>query len=157
MDLTSLTAAQHEERIKAAAAKNAMMRDGLSLHQAAAKHHVRSASMLRWFPGTIVREPSGDYRALPDHEPFGMIAIGHDGPISVMTRSSQDRSKLGLHAAAMKAALDPDHPDDRLLLAMKGTTVAGVELETDPDAILDLAIGGELDFLGIYLDGDHEE
>ena len=157
MDLTSLTAAQHEERIKAAGAKAAMTGDGLRCQRAAAKYHLRSSSVLRWFPGTIVRGPSGAYHALPDHEPFWMVAVGHDAQVSVMTTTSEDRSTLGSHAAAIRVCLDPDHADDRPLLAMRGTTVAGIELETDPDVILDVALAGGLDFLDIYLSGDHEE
>ncbi len=40
---------------------------------------------------------------------------------------------------------------------MRGTVVAGYELETDPDVIEELWLAGELDFLAIYLTEPSED
>lgn len=150
-DLQSLTPAQHEERIGAAAAKAAMQREGLSLRRAAAKYHVRPSAILHWFPDSVVRDRSGTYRGLPDREPFNMLAVVVGGTVAVTTHGSEERAILGQHAAAIRAALDPNKDNPGPLLDMAGTTVAGVELETDPDAIYELFLAGELNFLEIYL------
>ena len=146
-----LTPAQQEERIQAAAAKAAMSRDGLSLQRAAEKYHLSGRAVLRWFPGSIVRDPRGRYVPQPDDEIFPMVVVTTKGVLGLDVRGSVDRQKVSPHHDAIRRLLDPDIGDPRPLLAMGGTVVAGYELETDPDIIEELMFAGEIDFLEIYL------
>jgi hypothetical protein len=157
VDPNSLTGAEHEQRINAAGAKAAMQRDGISIQAAAHKYHIRPAAIVRWFPDSVGRDRAGVYRAHPDREAFGMVVVSAGGVVAVTTHSSEERQMAGRHTAAIKAALSPDGYDPRPLRAMKGMRVGGVELETDPDEILDLFLAGELDFLEIYLTSSDAE
>ncbi|MHB8459732.1 MAG: hypothetical protein ACYDAK_02950 [Candidatus Limnocylindrales bacterium] len=156
-DHRKLTSAQQEQRIRAAAAKAAMSRDGLSLRRAAGKHHLTGRTILRWFPGSIVRDSRGYFVARPDDEVFPMLVTTTRGVRELEVRGSVDRQAIGAHADAMRRLLDPDIGDPRPLLAMRGTVVAGHELETDPDVIEELTLAGELDFLSIYLSEPSED
>lgn len=151
-----LTPAQQDERVRAASAKAAMRRDGLSLDEAAARHRVRRSAVLRWFRGTIRRDAAGTYRALPDRELFPMTVVAPGGSVSVTTRGSAERELVGRHYAAINALLKDGDAD--ALQVMAGVSVGGAALETDPDEIEALFMVGELDFLEIYdTDGDTGE
>jgi len=157
-DPRRLTPAQQEERIQAAAAKAAMSRDGLSLQRAAGKYHLSGRAILRWFPDSIVRDARGHYFALPDDEIFPMVVTTTRGVLGLDVIGSEDRQAVGAHNDAMRRLLDPDIGDPRALRALRGTVVAGYELETDPDIVEELMFAGELDFLEIYLtDGSEGE
>lgn len=150
-DPRRLTPAQQEQRIQAAAAKAAMSREGLSLRRAAAKYHVSAKAILRWFPDSFSREARGHLAAHPDDEVFPMVAVTTRGVLELDARGSAERAALGEHAQAIHDLLDPDRGDPRPLEAMRGTVVAGHELETDPDVIEELWLEGELDFIPLYV------
>lgn len=71
-----------------------------------------------------------------------------DGVETMPIGSDEAASVIGRHWNAVKAFLgtgDPKVFDD-----FRGLTVRGRELETDPDAVEDFAVAGELDILDIY-------
>ena len=155
-DYHNLTPTQQEQRIRSSRAKADMDRDRLSLSQAAARQELTAGAVLRWFPGSIVRDGRGPYRAILDDEVFRMVVATTDGVLELDVRGSDDRSTVGTHMSAIFQLLD--HGDPGPLLEMRGTVVGGYALETDPREIEALAIFGELDFLEIYLtDGSEDE
>lgn len=151
IDPRTLTQHQQRRRQVAASAKAAMRRDGLSLSGAARLHHIAPSTVRRWFPDSIVRDSRRRFQAIPDRERFQMVAVAVGGPVAIWTRGSRDRELLGAHGRAIQEALDPRLYDTRPLRALKRSRVAGVELETDPHKLVELFLGGELDFLEIYL------
>jgi hypothetical protein len=65
---------------------------------------------------------------------------------------------VGRHYAAIDRAMRPGIVGPTDLVAMAGTRISGFELETAVDALDDLLLSGELDFLSIYLlDNPDEE
>jgi len=154
IDPRRLSRSQQRRRQVAAAAKAAMSHDGLSLRRAARIYHIAPTTIRRWFPGSIVRDASGRYRAHPDRERFRMVAVAVGGPVEVWTNGSQERALIGAHGQAIRTALDPRIRDVRLLRALQGSRVGGLDLETDPNELVELFLAGELDFLEIYLSAD---
>jgi AcrR family transcriptional regulator len=153
MARTKYTRAETEERITAAHAKYLMQHRGLSLRAAAHEAKVPPAAILRWFPGTVIKDDHGRYVALPDREVFRMqfVAKGF-GLVEADVRGSHKRILVGRQGTAIHQLLDPRIGDDRWLRALRGGRVAGLELETDPDVIEDLYRAGMLDFVVIYVE-----
>ncbi len=63
---------------------------------------------------------------------------------------SHDRSEIGAHHNAIGRFLSPGGGDPAVLAPFQGKHVGGVELETDPGAIVELWRQGELNYLEIY-------
>lgn len=152
IDPRKLSKRQAEERNRAAHAKNLMQRDGLRLRPAARIAKVRPNAILEWFPDSVVRDASGRYVARHDKEIFvmGFVAKGH-GYVERNVRGSAQRQLVGRHWAAINSALDPRDGREGPLLALRGQTVAGLELETDINEIEELYFAGMLDFVVVYV------
>jgi hypothetical protein len=58
---------------------------------------------------------------------------------------------IGAHHAAVGSFLRPGGGDPSVLAPFEGRRVAGVELETDPDRLVEYWRQGQLDFLEIYV------
>ncbi|MBN2113689.1 MAG: hypothetical protein JW785_06130 [Acidimicrobiia bacterium] len=71
-----------------------------------------------------------------------------DGVETLPIRSDEAASVVGRHWNAVKAYLGTG--DARAFDDFRGLTVRGRQLETDPDAVDDLAVAGDLDILDIY-------
>ena len=70
------------------------------------------------------------------------------GVIARPVRGSRARSLVAEHANAVKVYLDRGETEQ--LERFRGRRVAGVLLETDPNALDELQRAGELDFLDLY-------
>jgi hypothetical protein len=73
-----------------------------------------------------------------------MNVLSTDGHITAVVRGSRAASLVAEHANAVKRYLETG--DTTLLDPFVGKRVAGLTLETDPDAIETFALSGELDF-----------
>jgi len=82
---------------------------------------------------------------MPEDE---MRVLTTDGVEYLEVRDPVERSVVGQHWNAVRTYLNTG--DDSRLWQLEGETVAGKQLETDPDAIEEQARRGELDFEDIY-------
>jgi hypothetical protein len=143
-----LDAREEEARYRALDALALMRRDGLSLGAAARQAHT-TAAMVRRFAGAALDESRRPVRARPwDRLPRQMRVLAAGGVVEVTVTSSQRASIVGHHWVAVRTYLHVG--DVRVLEPFRGVTVAGVELESDPDAIDELARRGRFDFSSIY-------
>ena len=82
-------------------------------------------------------------------EPYAQLRVlTTEGPKVVEVQDSDEASRVGEHWNAIKHFLNTG--DETRLRGFDGETVAGVVLETDPDAIEEWARTGEIDFEEIY-------
>lgn len=146
------------DRVRAAHAKALMRRPGLSLSEAARLADTTPQNVRRHFGRWIKRDPrTGRLVALPDDEVFRMRIISTEGVVEADVRGSENRSTVYWHGRAVDRALDPVVGDIEGLREFEGVEVSGYTLETDPDALLELALTGEIDWLEIYADAAEEE
>jgi hypothetical protein len=147
-----LTAAQAEARIRAAHAVSLQRADPyLSLTAAADRAGTTSGTVRRYFPRTYTRKGTGRWQvAASDREPFTMTVLSvEEGPVARTIRGSRQRSMVGGHFNAVRVFLSPGGDPDALDPYV-GRKVAGLTLQTDPDELVELWRGGQLDFLEIY-------
>lgn len=137
-------------RLRAAEAKRYVESEGSSLRQASAKAHTDPRTVLRTFPGGF-RLEGRRWVARPDREPFDMRLVSTNGVVERTTRGSNTRSLVSRHHNAVSAYLRRDGGDPTVFDPFVGKRIAGVVLETDPEAILELWLQGQLDFLEIYV------
>ena len=71
-----------------------------------------------------------------------------EGVETLPIQSDEAASVVGRHWNAVKSYLGSGDP--RAFDDFRGRTVRGRELATDPDAVEDFALAGELDILDIY-------
>jgi hypothetical protein len=137
-------------RLRAAEAKNLMETEDLSLRHAARRAHTDPRTVLKTFPKGFGRD-GRRWVARPDKEPFQMRVVSTSGVVERTTRGSNTRSLISRHHNAVRTYLRPDGGDPGVLRPFEGKHVAGVELQTDPDALVELWLEGQLDFLEIYV------
>jgi len=77
-----------------------------------------------------------------------MRVLTSDGVRDLEVRDTQDRSLVGDHWNAIQHFLGTGKTDQ--LARFGGLTVAGVELESDPDVIEDREAEGDLDIDHVY-------
>jgi hypothetical protein len=78
-----------------------------------------------------------------------MVVFGEDGvEHGVKVRGSRAASLVGEHWSAVGHFLRTG--DESRLIPLRGKSVAGIRLETDPDAIEEWARRGELDIEDVY-------
>jgi len=137
---------------KALAALGRMRRLGLSLNKAAKLEHIKPQTVLRHVGKALYRSgPGKPWKATKsDRLPEKMMILTEQGPIFTVVRSSIERTRLSRYNVALRkwrAAEDGAGPE---LLAFRGQTVAGHVLVTDPDTLIRLEEGGQLDFDAFY-------
>jgi hypothetical protein len=139
---------EQEARLRALDALHSMRTEGLSLGRAARRPGTTPNNVRRHVGPTLEFE-RGRYRANPgDRLPAAMTVIGPQGPVEVVVTGSRNRSLVARHRAAINyfgATGDPSR-----LRHFEGLTVAGVELETDPELIQEWGALGPLDIDDLY-------
>lgn len=146
--LLRMRSSEQEARLRAFDALHSMRTEGLSL-KPAARRAGTTPNNVRRHVGPALDFERGRYRGKPgDRLPAVMTVIGPQGPIEVIVTGSQNRSLVARHRAAINhfaATSDPSR-----LRQFEGLTVAGVELETDPDLIQEWGDLGVLDIDDLY-------
>lgn len=151
-DPHKLTPGQNDQRNRAAHAKADMVRLRISLAEAARRNHLRPAAVRRWFPDSIVHGRPGHLIVSDDDEVFVLTVVTTDGVMELDVQGSAQREIVSHHWNAIGRLLDPRTGDPAPLIALRGVRVAGHELQCDPDAIEELWLGGELDFVQVYVE-----
>ncbi|MGH8945021.1 MAG: hypothetical protein ACRDVL_02595 [Acidimicrobiia bacterium] len=134
-----------ETRRRSLEAVAQMRREGLSLSQAARQAGVSAEAVRFWAGGAITS--SG--RARPgDRLLRQMLIVSGGETLWIDVRGSRQASLVGAYWNAVARFLQTG--DDRPLRRFAGKSVAGYELETDPDTLEGLALSGGLEFEDIY-------
>jgi hypothetical protein len=140
---------EREARDRALEAVVLMRREGLTLTSATIRAGTTPNTVLKYARTALTRRPDGLYGAKPADPLFRRMRIlSLEGVISVDIRGSRVAALAGEHASAIHHFLATG--DDRRLRPLAGKRVAGVPLETDPDAIEAWGRRGVLDFEDIY-------
>jgi hypothetical protein len=146
--LLGMRSSEQEARRRAFDALHDMRTRGWSLKRAAATNGTTPNNVRRHL-GPALDFERGRYRAKRgDRMPALMTVTGPQGPVEVVVTGSRNRSLVARHRAAINhyaATGDPSR-----LLRFEGLTVAGVELETDPDLIQEWGEIGLLDIDDLY-------
>lgn len=146
--LLGMRPSEQEARRRAFDALHIMRSDRVSLRRAA-KQAGTTANNVRRHVGPALDFERGRYRAKRgDRLPAMMTVIGPQGPVEVVVVGSRNRSLVARHRAAINhfaATGDPSR-----LRHFEGLTVAGVELETDPELIQEWGEIGLLDIDDLY-------
>ena len=147
----SARSTRHEHaRVRAAEARRYVEREGVSLRQASRRAHTDPRTVLKVFPDSFTKD-GGRWLAAPDRQAFRMRIASTKGVVERTTRGSGARSTVSHHHNAIRSYLKPDGGDARVLEPFAGKRVGGVALETDPEAIVEMWLEGQLDFLDIYV------
>ena len=145
------TLAAQEARIRAAHAI-ALQRanPSWSLSRAAREAHTTVPTVRRHMPTAVNRDTRGHWHATPaDRERFTMsVTTVEHGTVPLTVAGSRKRALVGAHHAAINTYLATGN--QQRLDALRGKTVAGLTLQTDPSTIRQLFRQGELSFLEIY-------
>jgi hypothetical protein len=146
--LLGMRGSEQEARLRAFDALHSMRTEGLSLRRAARRAGT-TPNNVRRHAGPALEFDRGRYRAKRgDRLPAAMTVIGPQGPVEVIVTGSRNRSLVARHRAAINhfgVTGDPSR-----LRRFQGLTVAGVELETDPDLIQEWGDLGLLDIDDLY-------
>jgi hypothetical protein len=146
--LWGMRGAEQEARLRAFDALHAMRTDGLSLTRAARRAGT-TPNNVRRHVGPALDLERGRYRAKRgDKLPAIMVVVGPQGPVEVVVTGSRNRSLIARHRAAINHFATTGDPGR--LRQFAGVTVAGVELETDPDLIQEWGDLGLLDIDDLY-------
>jgi hypothetical protein len=148
-ELAGLHPEEREARARALEALSYMRADQLSLTRAAVRAGTTPGAVLRHSGGALAVEggryrPTGSDRLLRVMRVFGTDGVETE----VQLRSSRQASQVGEHWSAIGHYLETG--DDSRLRALRGKTVAGIPLETDPELIDEWERRGELEIDDIY-------
>jgi hypothetical protein len=114
---------------------------------------VSRQSVRRFFGHDLHRGPGG--WSVPNAEDRSyhgdMVIISTEGKVERPVCGSKARRLVAEHANAVRAFLHGDSDGDELK-RFAGRRVGGVELETDPDRLEQLAYTGEVEFLDLYVE-----
>lgn len=123
-------------------------REGISLDDAAFLSIITPQAVAFWAPDAVIRTGS-TWVVKPADRIYRPMFVYSDGQRrSIEVRGSRVASDVGRYHSAVGHYLNTG--DDSRIRAMTGVRVAGVELETDPDVIDDLARRGVFEFESIY-------
>ncbi len=122
------------------------MRAGDSL-TAASRKAGTSPSTVRRYAGSDIGRVGARYRIVRDRAYRPMRLLSNTG-VETVGASRRDASTLGKYWAAVSQYLETG--DESRLRQFTGKSVAGLELETDPDVIDERYARGELEFEDIY-------
>jgi hypothetical protein len=125
-----------------------MRRDGRSLSRAAREVGTTPRTVRRYADDALERSSAGRFKARRGDRLLRVMSVlSTDGHVTVVVRGSGAASIVAEHANAVRRYLGGDTD---ALDRFAGKRVAGLTLETDPDAIEAFALAGELDFEDIY-------
>ena len=116
----------------------------LSQDQAAGIYGLSATDVRRLVPGAFTGEELLAHDTATRH--INIISGGEVVPVTV--HSSRQASLAGEYMAAVKVYQATG--DERVLDKFKGKTIAGYELEADPDMLGDLLSAGDLDGVVFY-------
>ena len=138
--------------VKALAALARMRRDKDSLAMAAQKENIKQETVLRYVGNALYRSgPGKPWKATTsDRLSAKMTIITEQGPTFDVVRSSIERTRLGRYDIALRKWRAGEDGAEQELLTFKGQTVAGHELITDPELLINLEEAGQLDFDNLY-------
>jgi hypothetical protein len=139
---------EREARTRALRAVSRMRRDGVSLTEAAKREGTTSNTVMRHAASAVERKGRRITAKPSDRLARTMPVLGPQGIATVNVRGSRQASVLSSHWNATRRYIHTG--DDSELSGFHGLSVAGVELETDPDVIEALAEIGVLAFEDIY-------
>jgi hypothetical protein len=148
-DLRKLSSLERETRRAALDALNRMREEGLSLSKAARRAGTTPGAVVR-HAGSALDHTGARYHALPADRLLRVMTVLGEGGVEheVVVRGSRVASLVGEHWSAIGHYLKTG--DDSRLRQLKGKRVAGIKLETDPDAIDLWERRGELEIEDIY-------
>lgn len=148
-DLEALTPKQRQERAAALQAVS-MMRDDptLSLSRAARQAGTTPRSV-RHYAGDALEHSGSRWTATRADRLYRPMFVNSGGlVVPVDVRGSRKASEVSAYHRAVRRYLDSG--DDRDLNRFASRTVAGVEYETDPDVLDEMARRGQLSIESIY-------
>ena len=147
-DLHNLPAAAQQARADALDVIAVARRQGIDLRTAARREQVPLSAVSFWAADAIADKKGGWHATGADRmfRPMYVYSAGQAVPLDV--RGSRAASTIGRYHSAIGHYLNTG--DESRLARFNGQTVGGVELETDPDVIDDLARRGRFDFESIY-------
>jgi hypothetical protein len=150
-DLAALPASAQQTRQAALDAVSAIRRDPqLSLSRAAEREGI-SVDAVRFWTGDVVTRRGSRYDVASADRLFRpMYTYSGSDVVAIDVRGSRAASTAAGYVAAVQRFLRGDDPDGDGLTRFRGVRIAGVELETDLDALEAMADRGEFDFDSIY-------
>jgi hypothetical protein len=152
-DLIALRPAEREARRRSLEALRIMRRERRSLSRAAREAGTTPKTVRRYTDGALQSSSGGRFKARrADRLLRVMNVLSTEGHLTVVVRGSDAASLVAEHANAVQHYLTTG--DTSALDRFADKRVAGVTLETDPDAIETFALAGELDFEDIYDEPD---
>lgn len=144
----SLSQSEHQARERALRAVSRMRREGLSVAQAARLEGTTRNTIMR-HAGPAIERGGRRVKAKPaDRLARTMNVFGPQGLTTVTVRGSRQATVIAEHWNAIRHYVNTG--DESKLRRFYSRTVAGIELESDPDVVDQLAAIGALDFEDIY-------
>lgn len=126
----------------------AVRHDGIDLDTAARREGISPQAVAWWTEGAVTRA-GGEWTVSSADRLLRLMYVYSDGRrVMVDVRGSRVASDIGRYHSAIGRYLNTG--DESGLRAMQGVRVQGIELETDPDVIDDLARRGVFEFESIY-------
>lgn len=146
--LSDLPAKAQQQRHVALDALATARREGVSLEQASRREGI-TPQAVAWWTGDAVTRSGGTWQVTGADRLLRPMYIYSDGQrVHTTVRGSRIASDIGRYHSAVGHYLNTG--DDSRLRRFRGVTIQGVELETDPDVIDDLARRGVFEFESIY-------
>ena len=147
-DLEGLSPQEREERATALRAVTIMRQEGVSLSEASRKAGTKPDLVKRHAGEALERRGSRWGVTEGDRIYRPMIVYSGGAVVPVDVRGSHKATELSDYHRAVGRYLDDG--DEESLRAFYGKTVDGVEYETDPDVLDEMARRGQLDIESIY-------
>ena len=137
---------------KALATIGRMRRAGDSLGKAARLNRIKPETVIRYAGKALYRSgPGKPYKVTKtDRLSAKMLILTERGPLFSVVRSSIERARLHEYNKALRSWRAAEDGAGRALSALKGLTVAGYVLITDPDVLIRLEEADQLDFDNLY-------
>jgi len=146
-ELAKLPASAQEARRSAFDALSLARRENLDFATAARRSGVDPLAARWWLADTV--SGAGDTMTVTDADRLlrSMFVYSGGQAVPVDVRGSRQATRIAEYHRAVAAFLDGDL---KALEPFRGVTIAGVELEADPDVIEDMGRFGEFEFEDIY-------
>jgi hypothetical protein len=146
-DLAALPADALQARRDALGALSRARREGIGFNTAARRSGIDPAAA-RWWLGSAVQGTGDSLRVAGGDRIFRSMFVYSGGQaVNLDVRGSRQASLAARYHRAVAAFLDGDLT---ALEPFRGVTIAGIELEADPDVIEDMGRFGEFEFEDIY-------